>query len=162
MTVALFRKKKWNPRRLGTSLAAWYRADAGCYTDAACRLTGASAQKLSIASTSALNPSSAMTWFEMVKVTSVGATSIIASKGAAGDYSWGIQIEAGLVAVYVSTAANSAIGSYANGSHGLSAGDQTSVAVVFDGSGVTNADRLKVYIGGVAVSLSFTGTIPAL
>jgi len=36
-------------------------------------------------------------------------------------------------------------------------------AIVFDGSGGTNADRLKLYINGNAtpITLSFTGTIPA-
>lgn len=35
------------------------------------------------------------------------------------------------------------------------------VAMVFDGSGTGNAGRLKGYINGLAVSLVFTGTIPA-
>lgn len=32
--------------------------------------------------------------------------------------------------------------------------------VVFDGSGATNADRLKLYINGSLITLTFTGTIP--
>ena len=32
--------------------------------------------------------------------------------------------------------------------------------VVFDGSGATNADRLKLYINGILVTLTYTGTIP--
>ena len=32
--------------------------------------------------------------------------------------------------------------------------------VVFDGSGATNADRLKLYINGNPISLTFTGTVP--
>ena len=32
--------------------------------------------------------------------------------------------------------------------------------VVFDGSGVTNADRLKLYINGNLITLTYTGTIP--
>jgi len=32
--------------------------------------------------------------------------------------------------------------------------------VVFDGSGATNSDRLKLYINGVLITLTFTGTIP--
>jgi hypothetical protein len=32
--------------------------------------------------------------------------------------------------------------------------------VVFDGSGATNADRLKVYINGSLITLTYTGTIP--
>jgi hypothetical protein len=34
--------------------------------------------------------------------------------------------------------------------------------VVFDGSGATDADRLKLYINGSLISLTFTGTIPTL
>ncbi len=34
--------------------------------------------------------------------------------------------------------------------------------MVFDGTGATNADRLKVYIDGVLQTLTFTGTIPSI
>ena len=34
----------WLPTSLGSSLAAWYKADAGCYTDAACLFASASSQ----------------------------------------------------------------------------------------------------------------------
>ena len=34
------------------------------------------------------------------------------------------------------------------------------LAIVFDGSGASNSDRLKVYVNGSNQSLSFTGTIP--
>ena len=43
----------------------------------------------------------------------------------------------------------------------LSAGVYSTMDIVFDGTGVANADRLKVYIDGSQVSLAFTGTIPA-
>jgi LruC domain-containing protein len=43
----------------------------------------------------------------------------------------------------------------------LSDGDCFHFAVVFDGSGVANADRLKMYIDGVAVAIAFVGTVPA-
>ncbi len=33
-------------------------------------------------------------------------------------------------------------------------------AMVFDGNGATNADRMKVYIDGVEVSLTYNGTVP--
>jgi len=35
------------------------------------------------------------------------------------------------------------------------------VAVVFDGSGAENGDRLKVYVNGSLQTLTFTGTVPA-
>jgi hypothetical protein len=37
----------------------------------------------------------------------------------------------------------------------------THIALVYDGSGAGNTDRLKLYIDGEARTLSFTGTIPA-
>lgn len=40
-------------------------------------------------------------------------------------------------------------------------GVRTLVSIVFDGAGVTNADRLKGYINGVQQTLTFTGTIPS-
>jgi Concanavalin A-like lectin/glucanases superfamily len=35
------------------------------------------------------------------------------------------------------------------------------IAVVYDGTASTNADRLKIYANGTLLSLSFGGTIPA-
>lgn len=35
------------------------------------------------------------------------------------------------------------------------------LAMVYDGTGTLNADRLKVYVDGVNLTLTFTGTIPA-
>ena len=41
----------------------------------------------------------------------------------------------------------------------VSAGVWTHLAMVFDGSGTSNADRLQIFINGTPQSLSFTGTI---
>ena len=35
------------------------------------------------------------------------------------------------------------------------------VAIIYNGSGATNADRLKIYLNGTDLPLTFTGTIPA-
>ncbi len=35
------------------------------------------------------------------------------------------------------------------------------LAIVFDGAGAANADRLKMYLGGVAQVVTYTGTVPA-
>jgi hypothetical protein len=43
----------------------------------------------------------------------------------------------------------------------ISAGVWFHLAVVFDGAGATNPDRLKVYVNGQAQALSFGGTIPS-
>ena len=42
----------------------------------------------------------------------------------------------------------------------VSASAWFNLAIVFDGSGASNSDRLKVYVNGSNQSLSFTGTIP--
>ncbi len=44
----------------------------------------------------------------------------------------------------------------------ISAGVFAHVIVVFDGSGAGNSDRLKVYVDGVLITLSFVGTIPTV
>lgn len=43
----------------------------------------------------------------------------------------------------------------------LSAGTWAHVASVFDGAGVANADRQKLYVNGVNQTVTFAGTIPA-
>jgi len=42
----------------------------------------------------------------------------------------------------------------------VSANTWYNALVVFDGSGATNADRLKLYINGSLITLTYTGTIP--
>ncbi|MGI9544950.1 MAG: T9SS type A sorting domain-containing protein, partial [Cyclobacteriaceae bacterium] len=44
----------------------------------------------------------------------------------------------------------------------LSVGTTAHISMVFDGSGVGNANRLKMYVDGANVPLSFFGTIPAV
>jgi len=56
-----------------------------------------------------------------------------------------------------------AYGSWANYSATITSGTWFHWAVVYDGSGGTDADRLKLFIDGnpVEIALSFTGTVPA-
>lgn len=49
---------------------------------------------------------------------------------------------------------------YTTGNY-FAVGTWTHVAVVYDGGGATNADRLKVFIDGTPVTLTFSGTIAA-
>lgn len=35
------------------------------------------------------------------------------------------------------------------------------INITYDGSGATNADKLKIYVNGVPISLTFSGTLPA-
>lgn len=43
----------------------------------------------------------------------------------------------------------------------VNAGQWHHIAVVYNGAGSTNADKLKVYLDGVLMTLTFSGTIPA-
>ncbi|HAM56723.1 MAG TPA: hypothetical protein DCQ64_15530 [Candidatus Rokubacteria bacterium] len=43
----------------------------------------------------------------------------------------------------------------------FSAGVWVHLAIVYDGGGAANADRLKLYVNGVAQTVTFSGTIPA-
>ena len=42
----------------------------------------------------------------------------------------------------------------------VSANTWCNALVIFEGSGATNADRLKLYVNGNPISLTFTGTVP--
>lgn len=54
-----------------------------------------------------------------------------------------------------------AIGSWAYGSYSLNDTQWHHVTMVYNGNGATNSDKIKGYIDGVEVALSYTGTIPA-
>jgi len=79
------------------------------------------------------------------------------------DTTFSIRVEAGKVIVYV--APNTADTGTIHGDTGaglVTANTTESIAVVYDGSGAANADRLKIWDkSGTQLSLSFTGTIPA-
>jgi len=70
-----------------------------------------------------------------------------------------LRIEGGLLYIFVTNGAN-AYGSVALSSV-LTSGVYSDICVVYNGAGAANADRLKLYVNGVAVTLSFFGTIPA-
>ncbi|MEI6378790.1 MAG: LamG-like jellyroll fold domain-containing protein [Candidatus Falkowbacteria bacterium] len=56
---------------------------------------------------------------------------------------------------------NGVSNSFANTGLGvLSVGQWAHVAAVYQGSGATNADRVKVYVNGANLALTFSGTIP--
>ena len=52
-------------------------------------------------------------------------------------------------------------GSFGNVASWFTDGVWTHTAMVYDGAGATNADRLQVYKDGVAQTITFTGTVPA-
>jgi len=63
------------------------------------------------------------------------------------------------IAGYIYTYAEGGGGNYGNLADTNT--DIRHMALVYDGSGAANADRLKLYINNVEQTLSFTGTIPA-
>jgi hypothetical protein len=68
----------------------------------------------------------------------------------------------GTVAVYISLDRTGALGiAYGVTATTLSANTWAHVAFVFDGTQSGNANRLKIYINGIAETLTFSGTIPA-
>lgn len=160
MTVALFRRKKWNPRRLGSSLAAWYKADAGCYTDAACLFASASSQYLSKSSPT-FAPTTKMTIAFGVKPTSIGAYQTICARWGGSQNQFIVYINsAGRVEVYIADSLTDAFGNSARGTTVLTAGVQYRVVVVYDGT-LSAGSRIAIYLDGVAETIVVAGTIPA-
>ena len=43
----------------------------------------------------------------------------------------------------------------------MSAGSWHHVAIAFNGAGVANIDRMKIYVDGIPITLGFAGTVPA-
>jgi hypothetical protein len=113
----------------------------------------------------ALNGASAMTvsgWFNENTV-AINQT-IISKWDHQTQDSWAIQSgisTATELDVLVSTATNEAGTHCQTSGAGIIAKQWYHLAVVFDGSGSGNAGRLKVYLNGVSIPCTFTGTIPA-
>lgn len=63
--------------------------------------------------------------------------------------------------VIVSVSNGSTCNGNTSGANLLTLNTWVHLALVFDGGGAANADRMKLYAGGVAKTLNFTGTAPA-
>jgi len=152
----------WSPLSLGSSLAAWYRADAGCYTDAACRFASASSQYLSKTSPT-FAPTTKMTIRCSWKPTSVGALQAIACRWTPGNTSnqFILAMQAnGKMSLYVADAVSDPSNNVCIGSTVLVAGSQYEIAVVYDGTQAAGS-RVAMYVNGVAETITEVGTIPA-
>ena len=81
-------------------------------------------------------------------------------------YSWSDGADGYLQLVLVDDGSFSVFNYRTSTAYGLSAAGLVSAdtwynaTVIFDGGGATNADRLKLYINGSLVTLTYTGTIP--
>ncbi|PIR83826.1 hypothetical protein COU18_02465, partial [Candidatus Kaiserbacteria bacterium CG10_big_fil_rev_8_21_14_0_10_51_14] len=87
------------------------------------------------------------------------AWSAFISKMSNSSNGWGIQRNGSGDGLFLSF--RNSDSSNGNTTTGLPLDAWTAVTVVYDGSGSTNADKLKLYINGVNTSLSYTGTIPS-
>ena len=118
---------------------------------------GVSGQNINIGTISSLNSASAFTIGFWAKFLNPQANSgvIFENKLDNSNVIW-IYRFSGLIYFHVN------VGGSKNGNVSAPAANTwTHIAMVFDGSGSTNADRLKVYYNGVEQTLSYGGTIPA-
>jgi len=140
------------PLSLGTSLAAWYRADAGCYTDAACLFASASSQYLSKTSPT-FAPTTKMTIAFDYKPTTIAFGALCGIWGAGGKKFVVFIGAGGEVIVYF------ADGEAQTSDLTMSAGVNSRIVIVYDGTLVA-ADRLAIYVNGVAATITHGGTVP--
>jgi hypothetical protein len=158
--AGLFSRSTWLPTSLGSSLAAWYKADAGCYTDAACLFASASSQYLSKTSPT-FAPTTKMTIRSWVKLTSSAATQCFASRCGGSQNQFLLNINSGGgFDLYFADSLTDAGGNVVNTSAALVDGVGSEVVIVYDGT-LAAGNRVAVYVDGVAVGFSISGTIPA-
>jgi hypothetical protein len=158
--AGLFSRSTWLPTSLGSSLAAWYKADAGCYTDAACLFASASSQYLSKTSPT-FAPTTKMTLRCSWKPTTVGVFQSIATRWSADDTANQFALymaSTGELRLYVASAVTDSGNNHAAGSTVLVAGSQYEIVVVYDGT-LAAASRVAIYVNGVAETITITGTI---
>lgn len=156
--AGLFSRSTWLPTSLGSSLAAWYKADAGCYTDAACLFASASSQYLSKTSPT-FAPTTKMTIAFDYKPSSGTIYHGVCSRRDTG----GTQNQ---FVVYINNAEQVAVILYADGAgvdYGFYTGSTTlsvgtNYRVVIDYDGTQSAgSRLAIYVNGVAETLTLAG-----
>jgi Concanavalin A-like lectin/glucanases superfamily/HYR domain/Secretion system C-terminal sorting domain len=106
-----------------------------------------------------MNQIAAMTIESWVYLDAAGNASIFARNGSGNnDIHFNIASNGSLTGLLNITSGRS--GTTAAGA--ISTGVLTHVAMVFNGAGSTNADRLKIYVNGILQTLTFTGTISNL
>ncbi len=148
------------PLSLSSSLAAWYKADAGCYTDAACLFASASSQYLSKTSPT-FAPTTKMTIAFDWKPTTVGANQDLVGRWASSENQFLLFMDTtGQLQVYIATSGTDST-THASATTLFSAGSNYRIVVNYDGTR-SAADRVQLYINGSLDTLSsITGTIPA-
>lgn len=120
----------------------------------------ANSEYLSHADDALYDVSTTATWSFWANADATGSNIVIASKTTFNtDGSWIIEHQSDGLHVRIATSASD-ISTEGVGT-GLTAGVWAHYMIVFDGGGATNADKLKVWKDGSALTLSFSGTMPA-
>jgi hypothetical protein len=124
--------------------------------------TAANSEYLSAADAPWQLLSTAASWAFWMKPTTVGTLQVVTAKWTyQTDGGWAFrQTTDAKLTLYIATTANDAGATTGETAAFLSAGTWAHVAIVYDGSGATNAAKLKVWTNGTAQTLSFGGTMP--
>jgi hypothetical protein len=143
---------------LGTAANIETYADTGQVGTAA-RFNGNNSN-INLGDVTQLNSASAFTLSFWMNQDVLDQTDVICAKGT-GVSNW-VRISTGTTGNFVLRICD---GSDKNGtfdySQVISAGSWAHIAMSYDGTAVDNAGRLKAYVAGAPVALSYTGTIPA-
>lgn len=117
---------------------------------------------VSVADTAAFTQS-ALTVSFWKKNTSVASNSSFLTKSSGSNRSWSVQtLDAGRNIQFITSSSSVSESEYGVTPNGVMAVNQWHhVVCVFNGAGSTNAERMQIYINGIAQSITFTGTIPA-
>lgn len=109
------------------------------------------------ASNASLNSGAALTVAIRAKPDVITSNRVPFCRSQSTSGSWSIQSNLGGMRFHLGTPGTN----FGEVAGALVAGTERTYVWVFDGAGATNADRLKLYMNGVAQTVAFTGTIPA-
>lgn len=118
--------------------------------------------RMSAGNNANFNSLSAFTLVYVVKPTTVAGINELISKwtGSGNLRCFIVRLDGGDIRVFLSS--NGTSSANAITSNGLSAGSAQVITIVYDGSGVSDSDKLKIFINdGSEESLTFSGTIPS-
>jgi hypothetical protein len=111
---------------------------------------------LSIADAASLAQTTALTLFFSIVPDVVTGNKVPVSKSASGGGSWSVQTNVAALRMHIGTPGST----FGEGGTMVASAPQR-VVVVYDGTASGNANRLRMWLNGTQLSLSFTGTIPA-
>lgn len=120
---------------------------------------------ISVSDNADLSPTAAFSYFAWVNQDSLNSDEAIGAKWTySSDGGWALVVPGtgGFLRAFIADSAGDIGNNYGTTySAVFSANTWNHIGVVYDGSGSTNADKLKIYLNGVEQNLDFTGTIPA-